>query len=185
MNIKELINKFQQVTKPVREPIEKYVRKPTIDILSSLAQNTPIGQSFVPQGERLAKLEERYGKGIGTETLSKTGIGSYMGLNPMSVAGMVSPIKIKTLGDIASGGYHITDDAGDIVFRLKGKDVKLNLESVPTRHGFRHDAKLYVDGEFIEKAKAVYHNRTWESYPFQTVIRDLLEKAVEKMPGSL
>lgn len=63
-----------------------------------------------------------------------------------------------------------------------GKSFRVNdnaeivCEWVKTRYGFRHDAKLYVNGQFVEKAKACYYNRTWESFEYESVISDLLHK---------
>lgn len=58
--------------------------------------------------------------------------------------------------------------------------VKPNIEIVAhyekTRSGFRHIAVLYVDGEEVDRAKATYQNRTWESYEFETAIKNLLDK---------
>lgn len=48
--------------------------------------------------------------------------------------------------------------------------------SESTRYGFRHLATLIVNGEEVDKDKACYYNRTWESYDFQSVIHSLLNK---------
>jgi len=55
--------------------------------------------------------------------------------------------------------------------------LKIECDWVKTRYGFRHDARLYRDGWLIEKAKACYYNRTWESFEYESVIRDLLTKS--------
>jgi hypothetical protein len=50
-------------------------------------------------------------------------------------------------------------------------------EWVNTRYGFRHDARLFIDGKEVgKKAKVCYYNRTWERFEYQTVLRILLEK---------
>lgn len=49
-------------------------------------------------------------------------------------------------------------------------------ESVDTRYGFKHVAKLFINGYEKDKAKVCYYNRTWEAYEFDTVIKMLLEK---------
>ena len=46
-----------------------------------------------------------------------------------------------------------------------------------TRNGFKHEAILLRNGEEIERAKACYLNRTWESYEYQSVLLKLLRKA--------
>ena len=47
-----------------------------------------------------------------------------------------------------------------------------------TRTGFRHLVKFIVDGKEIESRSVSYYNRTWESYDYQTAIRELLRKMV-------
>jgi hypothetical protein len=60
-------------------------------------------------------------------------------------------------------------------FQLKdGYEIIAHWEK--TRNGFRHIAILMKDGSEVDRAKATYLNRTWESYEYQTVIRDLLDK---------
>jgi hypothetical protein len=56
------------------------------------------------------------------------------------------------------------------------EDKYIVCESVGTRYGFRHDAKLFVNGYEVEKAKICYYNRTWEAFQFQTVVLKLIEK---------
>jgi hypothetical protein len=64
------------------------------------------------------------------------------------------------------------------VFPVKeGLDVIAKYEDA--HDGFNHVAKLMLDGEEIASAKAHYINRTWESYEFESVIDDLLNKAVK------
>jgi hypothetical protein len=54
-------------------------------------------------------------------------------------------------------------------------------ESQNTRYGFRHLATLFINGqEGWLKAKCCYYNRTWESFEFETVVKELLEKAVKE-----
>ena len=45
-----------------------------------------------------------------------------------------------------------------------------------TRNGFRHIVVLMKDGNEIDRAKATYLNRTWESFEYETAIRNLLDK---------
>jgi hypothetical protein len=60
-------------------------------------------------------------------------------------------------------------------FQLKdGYEIIAHWEK--TRNGFRHIAILMKDGNEVDRAKATYQNRTWESYEYQTVINDLLDK---------
>ena len=48
-----------------------------------------------------------------------------------------------------------------------------------TRNGFYHKTKLYINSEFILECKCNYLNRTWESYPYQSVMKKALYKGIE------
>lgn len=48
-----------------------------------------------------------------------------------------------------------------------------------TRNGFCHISKLYVNGSLEAEAKCSYLNRTWESYPFQSVMRKVVNQTIE------
>jgi hypothetical protein len=61
------------------------------------------------------------------------------------------------------------------VFNLPDGYV-LVCRSERTRYGFRHLASL-THGYEIAHAKACYYNRTWESYQFQSVAHEVLDKA--------
>jgi hypothetical protein len=45
-----------------------------------------------------------------------------------------------------------------------------------SRDGFNHFATLYIDGVEMGTTKAHYINRTWESYEYQSVMQDLVNK---------
>jgi len=55
-----------------------------------------------------------------------------------------------------------------------GYTVVCRAES--TRYGFRHLAHLMHNGFEVAKDKACYYNRTWERYPYETVIHGVLYK---------
>ena len=59
----------------------------------------------------------------------------------------------------------------------------MNIEFInsygKTRNGFYHKTELYIDSEFILECKLSYLNRTWESYPYQSVMKEALYKAIE------
>ena len=59
----------------------------------------------------------------------------------------------------------------------------MNIEFIntvkSTRSGFYHKTELYIDSEFILECKCNYINRTWESYPYQSVMKDALYEAIE------
>lgn len=48
-----------------------------------------------------------------------------------------------------------------------------------TRNGFRHLVEFIRDGGVIESRSVSYLNRTWESYEYETAIRELLRKMVK------
>lgn len=48
-----------------------------------------------------------------------------------------------------------------------------------TRNGFYHKTELYIDSKFILECKLSYSNRTWESYRYQSVMKQALDNALE------
>lgn len=62
------------------------------------------------------------------------------------------------------------------IFRVDDK-IEIEAVSEKTRNGFRHVAILKVDGQEVDKATAHYLNRTWESYEYESVIHDLINKS--------
>ena len=48
-----------------------------------------------------------------------------------------------------------------------------------TRNGFYHKSKLYLNGELLSEARASYLNRTWESYRYQSVMKQAVRNAIE------
>lgn len=46
-----------------------------------------------------------------------------------------------------------------------------------TRYGFRHLASLMRGGYEIAKGKMCYYNRSWESFEFESVIFEVINKA--------
>jgi len=59
-------------------------------------------------------------------------------------------------------------------FRVNAQ-YNIYCRSEKTRYGFRHLAELCLGGCVVEKSKACYYNRTWESYEFQSVIHRVLQ----------
>lgn len=59
-----------------------------------------------------------------------------------------------------------------ITYEMQG--FKVECESVGAEEGFKHVAKLFVDDKVIDRAVSEYANRTWESFPFQTVMSKLI-----------
>ena len=60
-------------------------------------------------------------------------------------------------------------------FKLS-KEYSIICESEGTRYGFRHIAVLLYNGNEIDRHKACYYNRTWEQYPFESIIKELVHK---------
>jgi hypothetical protein len=56
------------------------------------------------------------------------------------------------------------------------KDYTVTAWWENTSYGFRHIAVLYHKGQEVERAKATYYNRTWESYEFRSVIYAVVSK---------
>ena len=58
-------------------------------------------------------------------------------------------------------------------------NIEFNNTAKSTRNGFYHKTKLYIDSEFILECKCNYLNRTWESYSYQSVMKQALHEAIE------
>lgn len=54
-----------------------------------------------------------------------------------------------------------------------------------TRGGFSHDTKMFVDGILEMKNSAHYINRTWESYAFQSVMKQAVYLRIEQERAKL
>ena len=48
-----------------------------------------------------------------------------------------------------------------------------------SRSGFSHTSRLYNEDKLISEAKCNYLNRTWESYTFQSSMRQAVAKAID------
>lgn len=49
---------------------------------------------------------------------------------------------------------------------------------VSTRSGFRHETLLSIDTTIVRKSKLTYLNRTWESYPYQSVMKHACDEEI-------
>lgn len=56
------------------------------------------------------------------------------------------------------------------------KNITIECKYVNTRYGFKHEATLYVNGWNRGFAKICYYNRTWESFEYESVLEQLLNK---------
>ena len=71
-----------------------------------------------------------------------------------------------------------------IELNYNGKDICIRADYQDCRDGFNHVAELWVCGELGRvTAKIHYINRTWESYPFQSVIKSVICSYVESVCG--
>ena len=62
------------------------------------------------------------------------------------------------------------------IFRMNDK-YSIVCETHNTSYGgFKHTATLMQNGLEITDTKICYHNRTWESYQYQSVLLQLLDK---------
>jgi hypothetical protein len=60
-------------------------------------------------------------------------------------------------------------------FKLAGDYVAV-CEWQKTRQAFRHVAVLLHKGQEVGRAKCCYQNRTWERFPYESVVRELIGK---------
>jgi hypothetical protein len=54
-----------------------------------------------------------------------------------------------------------------------------------TRGGFAHDTQMFIDGILEMKNSAHYINKTWESYAFQSVMRQAIYLRIEEERNKL
>ena len=64
------------------------------------------------------------------------------------------------------------------IFKIT-EHLEVVCQSESTRYGFRHLATMMRDGSEIQDGKCTYQNRTWEAYDFQSVLFDVVKKAVK------
>jgi len=60
--------------------------------------------------------------------------------------------------------------------------VSVKCYSRSNRNGFSHHAEAFVNGKALV-AKMCYINRTWEAYPFQSVLKSMCEKIAMAVYG--
>lgn len=63
---------------------------------------------------------------------------------------------------------------------VNGNEYQFINDSRNTRTGFAHDTTLFKNGEEIGRATAIYYNRTWECYRYQTVMQRCINDIIEK-----
>jgi len=62
------------------------------------------------------------------------------------------------------------------IFKIN-KTFSIKCEYKKSKNGFNHIATLLENGNKRETTKTHYINRTWESYEFQSVLRQMLDKS--------
>lgn len=67
-------------------------------------------------------------------------------------------------------------DYGDGKAFWVNDSTKIIATAEKTRNGFKHTARLIVNGEEVDKSTAHYLNRTWESYEYESVVDNLISK---------
>lgn len=66
------------------------------------------------------------------------------------------------------------------VITKNGNEYIIINEFINTRNGFAHKSTLTKNGYEIESHRVNYINRTWECYTYQTSMRGLINKIMEK-----
>jgi hypothetical protein len=65
---------------------------------------------------------------------------------------------------------------------INGVKFTLVCESWNTRNSWGHEVTLYKNDTFkVGRAKIRYYNRTWESYQFQSAIKNVIIDVLEKI----
>lgn len=54
-------------------------------------------------------------------------------------------------------------------------------ESWSTSRSWGHKSRLYLNDRYIDDNKVTYLNRTWESYQYQSCMKDLIYKRIKIM----
>jgi len=70
----------------------------------------------------------------------------------------------------------------DKIFKVNNQ-IGFGCDYKRMRDGFNHYATLYINGIEKDKAKVHYINRTWETYDYQTVMQNLVEKTPHLTPA--
>lgn len=63
--------------------------------------------------------------------------------------------------------------------KTNGRMYEFVNSSRNTRTGFAHDTTLFIDGREHGTATAIYYNRTWERYRYQTVMQRCIDDIIE------
>lgn len=66
--------------------------------------------------------------------------------------------------------------ARDFLFKANGKTVAAYCECKSDRYGFTHICHLIIEGENMCEGRARWINRTWETFTYQTALRNAIER---------
>jgi hypothetical protein len=66
-------------------------------------------------------------------------------------------------------------------FRINQK-IEIVCDTTKSRTGFKHIAKLFINGHEAESTSINYYNRTWEAYEYQSIIGKLIDKTTALSP---
>lgn len=68
---------------------------------------------------------------------------------------------------------------------INGTEYSVAYEVWSTRNAWGHNGYLFINGEIANKAKARYYNRSWESYPGQSVMRGAIYNEISDREAEL
>lgn len=72
-----------------------------------------------------------------------------------------------------------------VEFELNGHQIAFYCEARDTRNGFAHDAKFFIDSEYVTTGTCHYLNRTWEYWHFQSACLACCSKMIAYREDSL
>jgi len=60
-------------------------------------------------------------------------------------------------------------------------EVTFSNSSFSNYRNWGHISELLIDGKLVSRYKAIYYNRTWESYQYQSVMRGALSNYIDSL----
>ena len=64
---------------------------------------------------------------------------------------------------------------------IKIKDFTFICFFKNTRSGFKHEAQMLINNSFVSEATQYWVNRTWESFTYQSVIRNCVQNYIAQI----
>ena len=64
---------------------------------------------------------------------------------------------------------------------IKIKDFTFICTSKNTRSGLKHEAQMLINNSFVSEATQYWVNRTWESFTYQSVIRNCVQNHIAQI----